>query len=459
MNKYIGIVFLALLISSCRNAKEYVAPKMIFPASYRGQENPDSASIAHLPWKQLFTDTLLRALITQGLAKNLDLKIALKQIEIAHAALQQSKAAFLPDLSVKTGLTASKLAFPQGFGLRSSSTQYDLFVNTSWEADIWGKLKSAKKAALARLLQSQEAKRAVQTQLIADISNAYFTLLAMDQQLRVLEKTLVNRKEDVKAMKSLMAANIVNGAAEVQSEANQYSAEASIPRLKRQIREMENALSTLLSRPARQIKRSSLDGQRLDVRLQAGMPVQLLQNRPDVKQAEYAYRAAFEDTNVARRAFYPSLSLTASGGFSNFNFRDWLAAPGLFGNVAAGILQPVLNKGQNKARLKTALALKEQALYTFEKSVLSAGEEVSNALYAWETAVEQYQIRRRQITALEKAVDFTKKLLKYSSATNYTDVLSSEQGLLAAELDGVNDQLEQWRAVVALYRAIGGGSI
>lgn len=456
MNKYIGFLFLAILMSSCRSAKEYQLPEVNVNKSYRGQEDKDTTSIVAIPWDKLFTDTLLKKLVQEGLAKNLDLKMTVKQIDIAHAAMMQSKLAFLPELSGKAGVTRSKLAFPQGFGLVNNSTQYDLSLNASWEADIWGKLKSAKRAALARMLQSEEAKKVVQTQLVADISSFYFTLLAMDEQLRILEKTVNNRKEDVKAMKSLMAANIVNGAAEVQSEANQYGAEAAIPKLKRQIRETENALNTLLARPASAILRGNLNRQKLLMDLHAGVPAQLLQNRPDVKQAEYAFRAAFEDTNVARRFFYPSISLTAAGGFTSFSFKDWLSAPGLFGNVAAGILQPVLSKGVNKARLRTAQAIQEQAGYAFEKSVLNAAEEVSNALYGWQVAGEQRKVRIKQISALEKSVDFTKKLLKYSSATNYTDVLTSEQGLLGAELDVVNDQLEQWNAVIGLYRALGG---
>jgi len=456
MNKYTGLLFLAVLMASCRSAKEYQLPVVNRSISYRGQEDKDTTSIAAVPWDKLFTDTLLKKLVQEGLAKNLDLKMAVKQIDIAHAAMMQSKAAFLPELSGKAGVTRSKLAFPQGFGLVNQSTQYDVSLNASWEADVWGKLRSAKKASLARMLQTEEAKRVVQTQLVADISGFYFRLLAMDEQLRILEKTVSNRKEDVKAMKSLMAANIVNGAAEVQSEANQYGAEVAIPKLKRQIRETENALSTLLARPASAIPRGSLNQQKLIIDLHAGLPVQLLQNRPDVKQAEYAFRAAFEDTNVARRFFYPSISLTAAGGFTSFSFKDWLSAPGLFGNVAAGILQPVLSKGVNKARLRTAQAVQEQAGYAFEKSVLNAAEEVSNALYGWQAAGEQREIRKKQVVLLERSVDFTKKLLKYSSATNYTDVLTSEQGLLAAELEMVNDQLEQWNAVIGLYRALGG---
>jgi NodT family efflux transporter outer membrane factor (OMF) lipoprotein len=331
-------------------------------------------------------------------------------------------------------------------------------LRATWEADIWGKLKSAKRGALATLLQSEAARRAVQTQLIADISGRYFTLLALDQQLQVLEQTVNNRKTDVRTMKALKAANVVTGAAEVQSEASQYAAEVAIPRLQKQIRETENSLNVLLARPSSAVRRSSLNEQRLLTDLKTGIPVQLLQNRPDVKQAEYAFMAAFEATNVARKLFYPSITLTANGGFTSFSLKDWLTPDGLFGNIAAGIAQPIFNKGANKARLATAQAAQQEAALNFQQSLLKAGEEVSNALFAYQTAERQQEIRVKQLAALEKSVDFTKKLLRYSSATNYTDVLTSEQNLLAAQMEDIDDKLQQWQAVIALYRSLGGGS-
>jgi len=413
--------------------------------------------MATMPWQKLFSDPVLIELITEGLQQNLDLKIAVEHINAARASFKQSKAAFLPDLNGNAGITQSKLAFPQGFGIISSSTQYDAGLTASWEADIWGKLRSSKRSALAGLLQTEEARKAVQTQLISEIANNYFMLLALDEQLMVLEKTVVNRKTDVSTMKSLKAANIVTGAAEVQSEANQYAAEVAIPRLKRQIRETENAMNVLLSRQAGPINRKSLESQQLLLDLNVGIPVQLLQNRPDVRQAEYAFMKAFETTNVARQLFYPSLNITASSGFTSFSFKDWITPSGLFANIASGITQPIFNKGANKARLATAKAAQQESAYLFQKSLLKAGEEVSNALFSYQTAIDQQSIRAKQLQSLQKSVDFTKKLLRYSSATNYTDVLTSEQNLLSAELDNIGDKLQQWQALISLYRALGGG--
>ncbi|MNJ98351.1 Outer membrane protein OprM precursor [compost metagenome] len=456
MKSYIGLMLL-LVLASCKISKEYQRPALNTTKLYRDHESVDTTNIASLHWNKLFADTILNGLIAEGLQQNINLKIAYERIIAAKAGFQQSKSAFLPDLNGNASIKQSKLAFPQGFGIISSTTQYDLGLTSTWESDIWGKLKSAKKAALANLLQTEEARKAVQTQLIAEVSNRYFTLLALDQQLLILEQTVNNRKTDVRTMKSLKAANVVTGAAEVQSEASQYAAEVAIPKLKRQIRETENSINVLLARPSAAINRASLNDQQLLVDLKVGLPVQLLQNRPDVKQAEYAFMAAFENTNVARKLFYPSLTLTASGGFTSFSLKDWLTPDGLFGNIAAGIAQPIFNKGANKARLITAKAAQQEAALAFQGSLLKAGEEVSNALYAYQTAVEQERIRVKQLAALEKSVDFTKKLLRYSSATNYTDVLTSEQNLLSAQLEGVDDKLQQWQAVIGLYRALGGG--
>lgn len=457
-NKYIGAVILTILAASCQVTKPYKRPELNTQGLYRGQIPQDTTSMAGISWKQFFSDTTLTALIAQGLERNPDLRIAMQHIVAAKASLQLSKSAFLPDLSGTLSLKQSKLAFPQGYGIISSTTQYDLGLGSSWEADIWGKLRSAKRGALAGLLRTEQAQKAIQTQLIADIAGNYYTLLVLDQQLAILEKTRNNRFADVKAVTMLKDANILNGAAISQSEANAYAAEIAIPAVKNQIRETENALNLLLALPSGNVTRTTLDQQKLDIPLETGIPSQLLQHRPDVKQAEYALWEAFENTNVAKTFFYPALTITANGGFTSFNFRDWLTSLGLFGNVAAGLTQPIFNRGANKARLATAQARQEQAAIELEKAILAAGREVSDALYAYETAGTQRDIRVRQLASLEKAVDANKKLLRFSSTTNYTDVLTSEQSLLAAQLDAVNDQHRQWLAVIRLYRALGGGT-
>ena len=466
MNKrFLKYTFLVLVLVcaslSCKVTKHYQQPDLNTIDLYRNQSTTDTTTIATMPWESLFADTVLKALVREGLYQNLNLKVAVQKIAEAQAALGQTKAAFLPNLSGNASVTRSKqsaasLDYPPGTLVSTLYTAYQVGLSTTWEADVWGQLNSAKKAAYANLLQTDAAKRAIQTQLIADIADNYYALLAYDKGLEILEQTLQNRIKDVETMKALKEGDVVNGAAVVQSEANRYAAEVAIPDVKRSIRETENAIDILVGRPPGALNRTKLDDQKPINNLQTGIPAQLLKNRPDVQQAEYTFRSAFENTNVARTYFYPAFTITASGGFSNLQLKDFFVNS-IFYNIAAGLTQPIFNQGINKARLKTAQAQQLEALYNYQQTLLTAGQEVSNALYAYQSGVEKDGSRSKQIAALLKSVDYTEQLLRYSSATNYTDVLTSEQNLLAAQLSGVNDRLQQLQAIVDLYRALGGG--
>lgn len=455
------VIISITVIVSCKVTKPYKQPDLNIGDLYRGKNTTDTTTIASLPWQTIFNDTTLNALISEGLYNNLNLKVAIQKIYEAQATLGQTKAAFYPNISGTATASRSKqsvagLNFPAGIRINTVSNTYLLNINASWEADIWGKLSSAKRSAFNTLLQTDAAKRAIQTQLIADIANNYYNLLALDKQLLITTQTLQSRIKGVETIKALKEAAVVNGAAVVQSEANRYAAEVAIPDLQRSIRETENAIDFLAGRPPGALNRSTLDSQQPNTGLQTGIPIQLLKNRPDVQESEYAFRAAFENTNLARTYFYPSFTITASGGFSNLQLKDFFINS-IFYNIANGLIQPIFNQGINKARLTTAQAQQREAYFSFQQVLLTAGQEVSNALYAYETAKEKDGSRANQIIALEKSVDYTNELLKYSSATNYTDVLTSEQSLLAARLAGVNDKLQQFQAIVNLYRALGGG--
>lgn len=428
---------------------------------YRDQAGIDTSNMAVLPWTTLFSDSNLLQLIEIGVSQNLDLKQAVARIKIAEAALQQSKQAMLPSLQADASVTDAKqsraaLNFPPGININLETQTYRAQLSTSWEADIWGKLSSAKRASLAGLLQTDAAKRALQTQLVANIANAYYSLIALDKQLAITLLTIKSRTHNVDAMKVLKDAGKVTGASVVQSEASRYAAEVSVPDLRRSIRETENALSLLLGSTASAINRSTLDAQKPFRMMAIGVSAQLLENRPDVQAAEFALRAALENTNVAKAYFYPALTLTAGGGLSTLQVKDFFNQS-VFYNLVGGLTQPIFARGQNKARLKTAKAQQEIALLAFQQSLLVAGTEVSNALYSYQVANEKRDIRSKQIASLTKAVDFTQELLRYSSATNYTDVLTSEQALLTAQLAEVGDELQGLQAVVNLYRALGGG--
>jgi NodT family efflux transporter outer membrane factor (OMF) lipoprotein len=445
------------LLSSCRITKPYVKPNVALPENYRESSKTDTINMAQMKWTEVFTDPVLKQLIDKGLEANLDLKIAVERINESKAALRLSKAAFLPSLNGNASVKESRLAYPQGFGLFKHTTQYDMGLSTGWEIDIWGKLRSGKRAALASLLATDAAKRAIQTQLIADIANYYFELLALDEQLNVTTKTAENRGADAEAIKELFENSILNGVAVVQSEANFYEAELAIPDIKQKIKETEHALCVLLARSPSPIERTKLYQQKLTYDLKPGIPAQLLANRPDVQQAEFNFRASFEDSNTARTYFYPALTITGAGGFSSFGLSEWFTNAGLFGNIAGGLTQSIFNKGINKARLKTSESRQKQAYYNFELSLLKASQEVSDALSKYENATAKEEKRKRQLEALTKAVEFNKELLNNSRNTNYTDVLTAEQNLLDAELRGINDQSQKLQALVSLYRALGGG--
>jgi multidrug efflux system outer membrane protein len=454
------IGFAILTLSACVTTK-YNRPEVKSGNLYRDSQTNDSTTLATLPWKNLFADAALQTLIDQGIKENLDLKQAIERIKIAEATLYQSKMALLPSLQGDVSVTDAKqsqaaLNFPAGVNINLETQTYRAQLSTSWEADIWGKLSSAKRSAYATLLQSDATKRAVQTQLIANIANAYYNLLALDKQLAITEQTIASRTKGVTTVKALKEGAIVNGAAVVQSEANLYAAEVTLPDLKRSIRETENTLSVLVAGAPGSIVRTSLDSQTPYSDLKTGVSAQLLQNRPDVIAAELSFRAAFENTNAAKTYFYPALTLTASGGLSTLQLKDFFNNA-VFYNLIGGLTQPIFAKGQNKARLTTAKAQQQIAFYAFQQTLLTSGQEVSNALFAYQTAAQKEETRAKQIASLTKAVDFTQELLRYTSTTNYTDVLTSEQSLLAAQLSGVNDKLQKLQAVVNLYRALGGG--
>jgi outer membrane protein, multidrug efflux system len=448
------IIAMIALCNSCKVTHPYTQPlDATNNKLYRGQSNTDTTNIANISWKQMFSDTLLQSLVQEGINNNLDLKVAVARIKSAAANFKQSKLVFFPAVDANATATYQRVPSTQ-FGFPEA---YLLDITTSWEADIWGKLSSAKKAALASLLQSEAYKRAVQTQLVSDIATNYYLLMAYDAQLQITERTVENRKKEVETMKVLKESNVVTGAAVVQSAANRYSVEITIPDLKQNIRETENTLSLLLGRNSDTVFRNTLEQQTVITNLATGVPAQLLANRPDVQQAEFQLRNSFELVNVARTFFYPSFTITGSAGLSSTALSQLFDPVSFFANVTGGLLQPIFDQGRNKQRLNVALANQEEFLNTFKKTILVAGQEVSNALYSYQAAVEKQSLRAQQIDYLQKSVDYTKQLLEYSSATNYTDVLTSEQNLLAAQLSSINDKLQQLTAMVSLYRSLGGG--
>lgn len=457
--KYIPVLIIlatTVMMSSCNLYRNYSRPEVNTSGLYRDTESAtdtlasDTSNIGNIPWQDIFKDPKLQSLISQGLENNIDLQNATLRVQEYQAQLGAARLAYTPSLGLSPTGTISS------FDKTAAVKTYQLPITASWEVDLFGKLLNAKRGAKAALMQSEAYRQAVRTQVVASIANGYYTLLMLDRQLEISEKTAASWKQSVETMKALKQAGNVNEAAVVQSEANSYAVSASLPDLRLQIRETENALSLLLGQPAQSIARGKITEQELPGKISAGVPIQLLSNRPDVKQAEMALSGAFSNTNVARAAFYPQLTLSGDGGWTNSAGSAILNPGKLIASATAGLVQPIFNRGANRARLKIAKAQQEEARLTFQNTILNAGNEVSNALYQYKTAEDKSVLRTEQIRALEQSVDYTQQLLKLSSAT-YLEVLTAQQSLLNAQLTDISDQFQGIQAIINLYHAVGGG--
>jgi len=446
----------AVALYSCNTSKHFQSDTVNTDNLYGKTATNDTITIANKPWNELFTEPYLQKLIQEGLDHNPDLLIAVQRVYASEAYLSQSKAALLPDLSAS--LTDSYIRNPETIYPNGpfEVNSIQLGVSTNWEIDLWGKLRSSKRAAYANLLATDAGKKAVQTRLISNIAAAYYSLVGLDAKLAITEQTVKNNIDLFETIKVLKESGKVTGAAVVQSEANRYATEVTIPDLEQQIRETENSLSLLLGRTVGTIDRGKIDEQSIETVLSTGIPAQLLDNRPDVMQAEFGVMSAFEMTNNAHANFYPALTLTASAGFAAVDFAHLIDPKSFAANVIGGLTQPLFNKRMNITRLRVAQAQQEEALINFRNTLLIAGQEVHNALGSYESSVKKIALRKLQLEALVKSVDFTKELLTYGSA-NYTEVLNAQTSLLSAQLSSVNDQLQQLNAVLSLYRALGGG--
>ena len=441
-------------LGACSVYKSYERPDMpVVDSLYRqaAATSADTTSIASLSWRELFTDPKLQALIETGLQNNTDLNIARLKVTEAEATLMTSRLAYLPSISFEPSGTLRSV---DGNAMTKS---YDIAASASWEVDIFGKLTNAKRGAKAALEQSEAYRQAVQTQLIATIANNYYSLLMLDAQLDISERTAANWGENVRAMKALKAAGDATELAVAQSEASKLSVDASIASLRQQIDQMENTLTALLGIAPQKIDRTTIGEQRFPTELAAGVPLQLLQRRPDVRQSEAALAQAFYATNAARAAFYPSITLSGSAGWTNAAGAA-ITNPGQWLFTAVGsLVQPLFNRGKNIANLRIAKAQQEEALLSFRQSLLDAGTDVNNALIQWQTARQRQQIDQQQILSLESTVRSSELLMQYSSQ-NYLEVLTARQTLLQAELTAVSDRFDEIQGVINLYHALGGGA-
>lgn len=458
--KIVVVVVVAGMMHSCFVAKNYERPQVKTDNLYRTDEVlTDSTSLGNLSWDKLFTDPILQGHIKTGLQHNLDIRIAIQTINAANANMKQGKAGYFPTFSLGADWTHQELSKNSQFGalLSDRSTdQYQLTGNLSWEADIWGKIRSNKRAANASYLQTIAAQQAVQTQLVSNIASTYFQLMALDAQLKVVDSTLANRNQSIETIKALKDAGNVNEVGVKQTEAQLYATQIIKEDLKNNIVILENTMSILLGEAPRRIERSTFENQKVSADINLGIPAMALGKRPDVIAAEYNLISNFEMTNMAKSSFYPSLKVTATGGLQSIDLKEWFSANSLFANIVTGLTQPVFNQRQIKTRYEVAKANQEKAYLQFEQSLLNAGKEVSDALQQYTNETTKLSIRIQQVDALKKAADYSDELLTYG-LVNYLEVLTAKDQALNTELNLIDNQYKQYNAVIMLYKALGGG--
>lgn len=457
--KYIARVVIALVavasLGSCGVYKKYETPTStaLTKAYAEARELPaDSAAFGNLLWEDVFTDPLLVKLIDMALAKNTNLRNAQLNVEIAQANLQGARLSYLPSLALApNGAGAS-------FAGSDLSWSYTLPAQLSWEIDIFGKLLNSKRGAQAALYKSEAYAQAVRSQIISGVANTYYAIAAVRQQLNLSRNTAELWRETVNTMKNLKEAGGVTEAAVVQARANYYSILASITDLEVSLDQLNNTMSLLVNTLPQQWEVTDVVNLQVPEVLRAGVPMAELAARPDVQAAEQTLAAAYYTTASARAAFYPGLTITANGGFTNL-LGSMVKNPGeWFYQIAGSLVAPIFSRGQNIARLKASKKQQEQALITFEYTLMSAAAEVSDALTVYEKSREKSAYLVEQVANLEKSVEYTQDLMLYSTgSTNYLEVLTAQQGLLGAQISQITTKLSEARAVINLYQALGGG--
>nr|WP_322623279.1 TolC family protein [uncultured Flavobacterium sp.] len=461
-NKVYKIVLVAtvgVMLQSCFTAKDYKRPNVKAENLYRTEAvAQDSTSLADIKWDKMFTDPILQEHIKKGLQNNFDTRIAIQNIVSSEAYLKQGKATFFPTLSGTGSWQHQQLAKNSQFGsfFSGSIDTYLLTANLSWEADIWGKIRSNKRAYNATYLQTIAANQTIKTTIIANVASMYYQLLALDEQLKVAENTLQNRVESIETIKALMNAGSANEVAVKQTEAQKYATEITIADLKNSITLTENGLSLLLGEAPHKIERSTFAAQQVNPEMKLGYSASLLKNRPDVISAEYGLVNAFELTNVARSAFYPSLTITAQGGLQSVDLKTWFSTNSLFATILTGLTQPIFNQRQIRTKYEAAKASQEIAYVKFEQSIVTASREVSDALANYKNAEEKIGLYEQQTDALKKAADYSDELLNYGMV-NYLEVLTAKANALNSELSLIDMKYKKLSATITLYKALGGG--
>lgn len=453
----IGVMCVAAMMSSCHIYKAYDRPEAITtsgiyrdPASATDTLASDTTNMGNLPWQEIFRDAKLQALIEEGLNNNVDVQAAALRVKKAKVMLTSAKLSYLPSINIAPQGTATSM--DDGNYVKA----YTLPAVASWEFDLFGKILNSKRGQKVAYQKSQYAQQAVRSSIICGIANVYYSLLMLDRQVAITTETSDIYKENVRVMEAMKNAGMTTEAGVAQMRAASNQIDASLIDLKRQVRETENSLAILLGRTPQTIERTTLDEQVMPEKLMAGVPLQLLENRPDVKMAEMTLAAAYYSTNQARAAFYPGLTITGTAGWTNGSNIS-VSNPGVFLMQAmASLAQPIFNKGKLIANLKVTKAEEKIAQMNYQQTILKAGKEVSDALFLFDCQNKKLENDKVRVEQLNKAVIATKALFQSASAT-YLEVLTSQKSLLSAQLSEVADNFQRIQAVINLYSAVGGG--
>lgn len=462
--KNCGFLLLVWLLGACRVGDNYTRPSVALPAQFNGSVATDS-SLADIQWQHLFPDTVLHHLVNKALQQNFDLQLAVKRVEKADSYVKQARASFLPAIGISA---AAATTIPSKKSLNGLNLEqflgtnhledYNAQVNFSWEIDVWGKIRRQKEAAVADYLQSYEAARAVKTRLIADVSQHYFNLLMLGQQLRVAEQNLALSDSIVQIMQLQKTAGEVTELAVQQARTQMQSANLLKVQFQQEISIQENAIRIITGDLPAPIQRQN---QLYDIpvyeQVYTGIPAKVITNRPDVRALELELLAANARVGVSQGSMYPSLNITAAGGLNAFKASQWFTVPGsLFGTLAGSVAQPVLQRRILRTQYEVAKIQREESVLRFRQGVLEAVGEISDALVRLDKLKEQQQIASDRVTVQKNAIQ-NARLLFTSGLANYLEVITAQSNIFRAELDLALIKRQQLDATVDLYRSLGGG--
>ncbi len=460
LNNIISFCWIVIFTSACSVTKEYSRPELPSISQYRGIENQDTSTIGNYAWKDFFKDDILIRLIEEGLKNNLDILKIQENLKIVNALAKQSKAALWPNIAANgvTGYNIPSTESFQGSNIPPGTEFSDIKIgmNFSWEIDIWGKLRSQKRAAIAQYMQTEKFQNMIKSEIVYGISTNYYILQSLDAKKKIILNNIINREEGIETTIALKESGKLTEVAVKQNEALLYTAQSLLIDVENEIKLRENILSTLLGKVPQQISRNKLSDQEILGTLNIGIPIQLLSNRPDVLVAEYGLINAFEITNVAYSSFYPSLTISGTGGLNSDNFSNLFNANAVFASIAGGLLQPVFAQRQLKTQKEIKLSEQEIALLDYKQVILKAYQEVSNELNTFNANTQKLSIKEKELAVLEKALEFSVELQDQGLA-NYLEILRAKDNLLNTALSIVDIKTERLVTQSSLYKALGGG--